>query len=159
MLQCILHHSLGELLSLAREYLFIVMLLQWMLSGHKNKHAIIRAWHDILTVVQLKLHVFWDVTQCDNLKDLNLHTVVHVNVMYIAEVTAVCIYEYLFQLLTVLQLLAIEQNPEKNSHELLGETLCVVNLYCALCERHKWWSNSFVGWLAFSSSSISSHRP
>lgn len=70
------------------------------------------------------------------LKEMNLHAVVHVNVMYISEVTAVSIYEYLFQLLTVLQLLAIRQQPEKKCHELLDEALCIVNLYCALCEKH-----------------------
>jgi len=36
------------------------------------------------------------VTLCHNLKELNLHAVVHVNVMYIAEVAAVCIFEYFF---------------------------------------------------------------
>lgn len=76
------------------------------------------------------------LTLCHVLKEMKLHAVHHVNVRYTAEVTAVCIYEYLFQLLTVLQLLAIKQQPEKKSHELLGEALCVVNLYCALCEKH-----------------------
>ena len=32
-----------------------------------------------------------------------------------AEVVAVCMYEYFSQLLTVLQLLAIKQKPEKNA--------------------------------------------
>jgi hypothetical protein len=65
--------------------------------------------------VRLKFQVFWDATQCNNLKDLNLHAVVHVNVMYIVEAAAVCIFEYLFQLLTVLQLLAIKQKPGKSA--------------------------------------------
>ena len=76
------------------------------------------------------------MTLCHSLKELNLHAVVHVNVMYIAEVAAVCIFEYLFQLFTVLQLLAIKQKLEKKSHELLDEVLCVVNLYYTLCEKH-----------------------
>jgi hypothetical protein len=54
-------------------------------------------------------------TQCHILKDLNLHAVVHLNLMYMAEVVAVCMYEYFSQLLTVLQLLAIKQKPEKNA--------------------------------------------
>jgi len=36
-----------------------------MLSGHKNKHAIICAWHDVLTAVLLKFQVFWDVMLCN----------------------------------------------------------------------------------------------
>jgi len=70
------------------------------------------------------------------LKEINLHAVVHVNAIYIAAVAAVCIYEYLFQLLTVLQLLAFKQQSEKKCHELLDDAFCVVNLYCALCEKH-----------------------
>jgi hypothetical protein len=33
--------------------------------------------------------------------------------MYTAEVAAICIFEYFFQLLTALHLLAIKQKPEK----------------------------------------------
>jgi len=51
--------------------------------------------------------------------------------MYIAEVAEVCIFEYLFQLLTVLQHLAIKQKPGKKSHELLDEVLWVVYLWKA----------------------------
>jgi len=76
------------------------------------------------------------LTECHILKGFNLHAIVHVNVMYMTEVTAVCIYEYLFQLLTVLQLLVIKQKPEKKCHELLDEALFAVNLYCAICEKH-----------------------
>jgi hypothetical protein len=54
------------------------------------------------------------------LKEIYLHAVVHVNAIYIAAVAAVCIYEYLFQLLTVLQLLAIKQQPEKKVPRTLG---------------------------------------
>jgi hypothetical protein len=47
--------------------------------------------------------------------NIKLNVVVHVNVMYMAEVAAVCIYGYFFQLFTVLQLLVIKQKPEKST--------------------------------------------
>jgi len=34
------------------------------MSGHKNKHAIIRACHNVLTAVLLEFQVFWDVMLC-----------------------------------------------------------------------------------------------
>jgi hypothetical protein len=47
--------------------------------------------------------------------NIKFNAVVLINVMYMAQFAAVCIYEYFFQLFTILQPLAIKQKPEKGA--------------------------------------------
>ena len=116
---------------------------------HRNKHAIIRARHSVLTAVLLKFQVFLDVccvnglvpdvlndhsasktsatisptTQCHILKDLNLHAVIHIHDTHMTEVAALSIY--LFQLPTVPTPLAIKQKP-KQGQWTLGQATFVL---------------------------------